>query len=103
MAQERLRLRSDGRVALELKQAWHDGTRELVFERLLFESDQISSAGQVKDIEEAAKGMGLRVTPIGLRQAADIEPAFQRGAGASERLTPSPLGQPASDEGRAPP
>ena len=33
-AQERLRLRSDGRVALELKQAWHDGTRELVFEPL---------------------------------------------------------------------
>lgn len=30
-AQERLRLRSDGRIALELKQAWHDGTRELVF------------------------------------------------------------------------
>ncbi len=35
-AQERLRLRSDGRVALELKQAWHDGTRELVFEPLEF-------------------------------------------------------------------
>jgi len=33
-AQERLRRRSDGRVALELKQAWHDGTRELVFEPL---------------------------------------------------------------------
>src|SRR5499433_4540706 len=33
-AQERLRLRSDGRVALELKTAWHDGTRELVFEPL---------------------------------------------------------------------
>jgi hypothetical protein len=31
-AQERLRLRRDGRVALELKTAWHDGTRELVFE-----------------------------------------------------------------------
>ena|SRR5262249_5466367 len=31
-AQERLRLRSDGRIALELKTAWHDGTRELVFE-----------------------------------------------------------------------
>ena len=29
-----LRLRSDGRIALELKQAWHDGTRELVFEPL---------------------------------------------------------------------
>ena len=35
-AQERLRLRSDGRVALELKMAWHDGTRELVFEPLEF-------------------------------------------------------------------
>ena len=28
------RLRSDGRSALELKTAWHDGTRELVFEPL---------------------------------------------------------------------
>jgi len=35
-AQERLRLRDDGRVALELKTAWHDGTRELVFEPLEF-------------------------------------------------------------------
>jgi hypothetical protein len=35
-AQERLRLRSDGRVALELKRAWHDGTKELVFEPLEF-------------------------------------------------------------------
>jgi hypothetical protein len=34
LAQERLRLRSDGRVAVELKTAWHDGTRELVFEPL---------------------------------------------------------------------
>jgi hypothetical protein len=33
-AQERLRLRGDGRVALEMKTAWHDGTRELVFEPL---------------------------------------------------------------------
>ncbi|HEY1338833.1 MAG TPA: transposase [Bryobacteraceae bacterium] len=33
-AQGRLRLRGDGRVALELKQAWHDGTRELAFEPL---------------------------------------------------------------------
>ncbi len=36
LAQERLRLRSDGRVALDLKTAWHDGTRELVFEPLEF-------------------------------------------------------------------
>jgi len=35
-AQERLRLRSDGRVALELKMAWRDGTRELMFEPLEF-------------------------------------------------------------------
>ena len=35
-AQERLRLRADGGVALELKRAWHDGTRELVFEPLEF-------------------------------------------------------------------
>jgi hypothetical protein len=33
-AQERLRQRSDGRIALEPKTAWHDGTRELVFEPL---------------------------------------------------------------------
>ncbi len=35
-AQERLRLRRDGRVALELKTAWRDGTRELVFDPLEF-------------------------------------------------------------------
>ena len=29
-------MRGDGRVALELKRAWHDGTRELVFEPLEF-------------------------------------------------------------------
>jgi Putative transposase len=34
LAQERLRRRADGRVGLELKRAWHDGTRELVFEPL---------------------------------------------------------------------
>src|ERR1700730_6012810 len=35
-AQERLQLRGDGRIALELKRVWHDGTRELVFEPLEF-------------------------------------------------------------------
>ncbi len=33
-AQERLRPTERRRIALELKQAWHDGTRELVFEPL---------------------------------------------------------------------
>jgi len=31
-AQERLRLRDDSRVRLDLKTPWHDGTRRLVFE-----------------------------------------------------------------------
>jgi hypothetical protein len=35
-AQERLRLRDDGRVAVELKTAWHDGTTHLVFDPLEF-------------------------------------------------------------------
>ena len=35
-AKERQQLRGDGRVALELKRAWHDGTREVVFEPLEF-------------------------------------------------------------------
>jgi hypothetical protein len=35
-AQERLRLRGDGRIVLELKRVRHDGTRELVFEPLEF-------------------------------------------------------------------
>ena len=35
-AQERLRLRTDGCIALELKSAWRDGTRALVFEPLAF-------------------------------------------------------------------
>jgi putative transposase len=36
LAQERLRLRGDGRVVVKLKMAWHDGTTELVFEPLEF-------------------------------------------------------------------
>jgi hypothetical protein len=35
-AQARLRLRGHGRVALELKTAWRDDTRKLVFESLEF-------------------------------------------------------------------
>ncbi|MBI2318245.1 MAG: ABC transporter substrate-binding protein [Betaproteobacteria bacterium] len=35
---------------------------------------------QVKEIEEGAPHMKMRVTPIELRQAADIEPAFKRAA-----------------------
>ena len=36
LAQDRLRLRGDGHVVVELKTAWHDGTTQLVFEPLEF-------------------------------------------------------------------
>ena len=36
--------------------------------------------GQLKDIEAVAPPMGVRITPFELRQPADIEPAFKRGA-----------------------
>jgi ABC-type uncharacterized transport system substrate-binding protein len=47
---------------------------------LLFGPANSGSASQVKDIEEAAARRTIRVTPIELRQAADFEPAFGRGA-----------------------
>ncbi len=45
---------------------------------LLFEPDNVGSVSQVKEIEGAAQRLGIRVTPIELRQPADIEPAFKR-------------------------
>jgi hypothetical protein len=36
LAQERVRLRADGRVRVELKQAWRDGTTHLLFEPIEF-------------------------------------------------------------------
>ena len=47
---------------------------------LIFEPGDVGSASQVKEIEGAATRLGMSVTPIELRQAADIEPAFKRGA-----------------------
>ncbi len=47
---------------------------------LLYEPGNVGSLSQVKDIEEAATRLKIRVTPIELRQAAAIEPAFKRGA-----------------------
>ena len=47
---------------------------------LLFEANTAGSLSQAKEIEAAAPRLGMRVTPIGLRQAADIEAAFKRGA-----------------------
>jgi putative ABC transport system substrate-binding protein len=45
---------------------------------MLFEPANIAAA-QVKDTEDAAARLGIRVTPIALRQVADIEAAFKRG------------------------
>lgn len=36
LAQDRLRLRADGRVLVKLKTAWHDGTSHLLFEPTQF-------------------------------------------------------------------
>jgi putative ABC transport system substrate-binding protein len=47
---------------------------------LFFEPDNMGSVSQAKDAEETAVRLKIRVTPIELRQAADIEPAFKRGA-----------------------
>ncbi len=50
----------------------------IVHVALFFEPAAMGSASQAKEIEGAAKGLGMRVTPIELRQPADIEPAFKR-------------------------
>ena len=47
---------------------------------VLFDPGEPVGPSQVKEIEEAAPRLGMRVTPIELRQAADIEPTFRRGA-----------------------
>jgi putative ABC transport system substrate-binding protein len=47
---------------------------------VLFEAGSLASLSQVKEIEDAAERLKIRVTPIELRQAADIEPVFKRGA-----------------------
>jgi putative ABC transport system substrate-binding protein len=45
---------------------------------LLFEPDNVGSVSQAKGIEEVASRLGVRITPIELRQPSDIEPAFNR-------------------------
>ena len=58
-----------------LKEAFPRVTHVVV----LFSPD-VMGIPQVKDIEAAASRLKMRVSPIELRQAADIEPAFKRGA-----------------------
>ena len=47
---------------------------------LLFEPDNVGSVSQAKEIVEVASRLGVRITPIELRQPSDIEPAFKRAA-----------------------
>ena len=47
---------------------------------LLVESANIGSMGIAKDVEEAATILKIRISRIEIREAADIEPAFKRGA-----------------------
>ena len=56
---------------------------------VLSQAGSLTNLSQVKDIEDAAERLKIRVTSIELREAADIEPAFKRGAalGAHAYLT----------------
>jgi len=47
---------------------------------MLFEPAIVGILSQVKETEEAAARLGMRITAIELRQVADIEAAFKRGA-----------------------
>jgi putative ABC transport system substrate-binding protein len=52
---------------------------------LLFEPAGVGSSSQAKEIEDAAARLRIRFTSIGLRKAADIEPAFKRGTALGAR------------------
>ena len=47
---------------------------------LLFEPGNVGGTLQAKEIEKAAARLGMRVTPVEVRQVADIEPGVKRGA-----------------------
>jgi putative ABC transport system substrate-binding protein len=59
-----------------LKEAFPQVTHVVV----LFHAALLSGVSQVNEIADAAERLKIRVTPIELQQAADIEPAFKRGA-----------------------
>lgn len=54
---------------------------------LLFEPADVGGVSQAKAIQGAAARLRMRVTPIELRQVADIEPAFKRGSALPPRLS----------------
>lgn len=52
---------------------------------MLFSANIDFAVAQAKVIEAAAVGLGVRVTALEVRQVADIEPAFKRGASLGAR------------------
>ena len=67
-------------LATKRLQLLKEGFPRVVRVVLLFEPANVSILSQVKEIEDVAVRMRISVTPIELRQAADIEGAFKRGA-----------------------
>ena len=47
---------------------------------MLFDPDDVGSVSQAKQIEAAAQRLKLRLSPLEVRQSADLEPAFKRAA-----------------------
>lgn len=61
---------------------------------LLTAPADMGTLSEAKAIEDSAERMGIRVTPIALHHAADVEPAFKRGAALGVRayiLTSGPV------------
>ena len=50
----------------------------IVHVAVLFPPEELGGVSHLKEIERAALLLGMRVTPIELRQPADVEPAFKR-------------------------
>ena len=68
---------------------------------VLFGANLPASAAQVKEMESAAPRLGLRVSPIEIRQAADIEPAFKRGTALGVQAWAVPFDSPTFSQRRA--
>ena len=47
---------------------------------MVFDPDDVGSVSQVKQIEAGAQRLKLRLSPVEVRQSADLEPAFKRAA-----------------------
>jgi putative ABC transport system substrate-binding protein len=67
-------------LAAKRLQLLKDAFPRVVHVALLFDPAVVGILSQVKESKEAAAQLKMRVTSIEWRQAADVEPAFKRGA-----------------------